>query len=141
MNNITLAKKYSALLDEVYKKAAVTSILESDPSLAREGANANEIVIPIMLMTYMAQGSLVEYESLASLKEILVSNGWTAMTAVCTLIFILCHFPCSTSMLTIKKETGSLKWTALAFALPTVTGLALCFIAASGFRLAEFLGA
>lgn len=105
------------------------------------GFPANEIVIPIMLMTYMAQGSLVEYESLESLKDILVSNGWTAMTAVCTLIFILCHFPCSTSMLTIKKETGSLKWTALAFVLPTVTGLALCFIAASGFRLAEFLGA
>ncbi|MGN0607778.1 MAG: ferrous iron transport protein B [Oscillospiraceae bacterium] len=104
------------------------------------GFPANEIVIPIMLMTYMAQGSLVEYESLESLKEILVANGWTAMTAVCTLIFILCHFPCSTSMLTIKKETGSLKWTALAFVLPTVTGLALCFIAASGFRLAEFLG-
>lgn len=105
------------------------------------GFPANEIVIPIMLMTYMAQGSLVEYESLESLKDILVSNGWTAMTAVCTLIFILCHFPCSTSMLTIKKETGSLKWTALAFVLPTVTGLVLCFIAASGFRLAEFLGA
>lgn len=105
------------------------------------GFPANEIVIPIMLMTYMAQGSLVEYESLESLKDILVSNDWTAMTAVCTLIFILCHFPCSTSMLTIKKETGSLKWTALAFVLPTVTGLALCFIAASGFRLAEFLGA
>ena len=105
------------------------------------GCPANEIVIPIMLMTYMAQGSLVEYESLESLKDILVSNGWTAMTAVCTLIFLLCHFPCSTSMLTIKKETGSLKWTALAFVLPTVTGLALCFIAALGFRLAEFLGA
>lgn len=105
------------------------------------GFPANEIVIPIMLMTYMAQGSLVEYESLESLKDILVSNDWTAMTAVCTLIFILCHFPCSTSMLTIKKEMGSLKWTALAFVLPTVTGLALCFIAASGFRLAEFLGA
>lgn len=105
------------------------------------GFPANEIVIPIMLMTYMAQGSLVEYESLESLKEILVSNGWTAMTAVCTLIFMLCHFPCSTSMLTIKKETGSLKWTALAFVLPTAVGLALCFIAASGFRLVEFMAA
>ncbi len=94
------------------------------------GFPANEIVIPIMLMSYMAQGSLVGYESLDSLKEILVSNGWTATTAVCTLIFMLCHFPCSTSVLTIKKETGSLKWTALAIALPTAVGLILCFIAA-----------
>ncbi len=95
------------------------------------GFPANEIVVPIMLMTYMASGTLTDYESLESLKEILVSNGWTATTAVCTLIFMLCHFPCSTSVLTIKKETGSLKWTALAIALPTVTGLVLCFIAAS----------
>lgn len=93
------------------------------------GFPANEIVIPIMLMTYMASGTLVEYESLDSLREILVSNGWTPVTAVCMLIFTLCHFPCSTSMLTIKKETGSLKWTAAAFVLPTVTGLVLCFIA------------
>lgn len=64
MNNITLAKKYSALLDEVYKKAAVTSILESDPSLAREGANANEIVIPKLdmdgLADYSRTGGYVE---------------------------------------------------------------------------------
>ncbi|MGN1102709.1 MAG: nucleoside recognition domain-containing protein, partial [Huintestinicola sp.] len=93
------------------------------------GFPANEIVIPIMLMTYMASGTLVEYENLDSLREILVSNGWTPVTAVCMLIFTLCHFPCSTSMLTIKKETGSLKWTAAAFVLPTVTGLVLCFIA------------
>lgn len=93
------------------------------------GFPANEIVIPIMLMTYMASGTLVEYESLDSLRDILVSNGWTPVTAVCMLIFTLCHFPCSTSMLTIKKETGSLKWTAAAFVLPTVTGLVLCFIA------------
>lgn len=64
MNNITLAKKYSALLDEVYTKAAVTSVLESDPSLAREGANANEIVIPKLdmdgLADYSRTGGYVE---------------------------------------------------------------------------------
>lgn len=92
------------------------------------GFPANEIVIPIMLMAYMATGSLAEYDSLDSLRTILVSNGWTPVTAVCMLIFTLCHFPCATTMMTIKKETGSIKWTALAFALPTLTGMVLCFI-------------
>lgn len=92
------------------------------------GFPANEIVIPIMLMAYMATGSLAEYDSLESLRTILVSNGWTPVTAVCMLIFTLCHFPCATTMMTIKKETGSIKWTALAFALPTLTGMILCFI-------------
>lgn len=92
------------------------------------GFPANEIVIPIMLMAYMATGSLAEYDSLDSLRTILISNGWTPITAVCMLIFTLCHFPCATTMMTIKKETGSIKWTALAFALPTLVGMVLCFI-------------
>ena len=91
------------------------------------GFPANEIVIPLMLMIYMSSGTLTDYSSLDSLKEILVSNGWTSVTAICTMVFMLCHFPCSTTMLTIKKETGSLKWTALAFILPLVVGTMLCF--------------
>lgn len=92
------------------------------------GFPANEIVIPIMLMGYLSSGVIAEYESLDSLKNILLANGWTAVTAVCTLIFMLCHFPCSTSLMTMKKETGSLKWTLLGAALPTAVGLTLCFI-------------
>ena len=94
------------------------------------GFSANEIVVPLIMMIYMSNGTITEYESLASLKEIFTANGWTAATAVCTIIFMVCHFPCSTTLLTIKKETGSCKWTALAFFLPLVTGLLLCFIAA-----------
>ncbi len=90
------------------------------------GFPANEIVIPIILMAYTASGTLVEYESLASLKVILVDNGWTVSTAICTMIFMLCHFPCSTTCLTIKKETGSIRWTLLAFALPAAIGIILC---------------
>ena len=91
------------------------------------GFPANEIVIPIMLMTYMANGTLTDYSSFAELHSILLANGWTAVTAVCTIILCLFHFPCGTTCLTIKKETGSLKWTALAIVLPTVCGIVLCF--------------
>ena len=94
------------------------------------GFPANEIVVPLIMMIYMSNGTLTDYEDLSSLREILVNNGWTVTTAVCTLIFMVCHFPCSTALLTIKKETGSLKWTAAAFFLPLVTGLLLCFIVA-----------
>ena len=92
------------------------------------GFPANEIVIPIMLMAYMATGTLVEYESLESLKNILIANGWTIKTAICVLVFSLCHYPCSTTCLTIKKETGSIKWTLLAIIIPTLIGILLCFL-------------
>ncbi|MGN0674185.1 MAG: ferrous iron transport protein B [Oscillospiraceae bacterium] len=99
------------------------------------GFPANEIIVPIILMAYLSTGKIVEYESLASLKQLLTDNGWTITTAVCTVIFMLCHFPCSTTCLTIKKETGSIKWTAAAFLLPTVTGIVLCAVTANIMRL------
>lgn len=92
------------------------------------GFPANEIVIPIILMCYMKNGSLSNYTSLLQLKELLINNGWTIITALCTMVFIMFHFPCSTTLLTIKKETNSKKWTAIAFFLPTIIGLSLCFI-------------
>lgn len=92
------------------------------------GFPANEIVIPIMLMCYMSTGILTDYGSLAQLKTILTDCGWTVQTALCVLILCLFHFPCGTTCLTIKKETGSLKWTAFAIALPTCIGIMLCFI-------------
>ncbi len=90
------------------------------------GFPANEIVVPIILMVYLSQGSLVEMGDISSLRELLTANGWTVGTAVSMLIMTVCHFPCATTCLTIKKETGSLKWTALAIILPTVTGILLC---------------
>lgn len=91
------------------------------------GFPANEIVFPIIIMSYMCAGSILELESLSALKDLLISNGWTAATAICVMLFSLMHFPCGTTCLTIKKETGSLKWTVLAFAIPTAVGLILCF--------------
>ncbi len=95
------------------------------------GFPANEIVVPIIIMAYLASGSLTEFSDLAALKELLVDNGWTWLTAVCTMLFCLVHWPCSTTCLTIKKETQSIKWTLLSFAIPTVIGLAVCFVVAT----------
>lgn len=99
------------------------------------GLPANEIVMPIIIMAYTAAGTLVETNSLLELHTLLAANGWTWLTAVCTMLFSLMHFPCATTCLTIKKETGSLKWTALAFILPTVIGLLVCFIITSASHL------
>ncbi len=90
------------------------------------GFPANEIVVPIMIMIYMAKGSLTELQSLGAMHELFVNNGWTWQTAVSMLLFTLLHWPCSTTLMTVKKETGSLKWTLLAFALPTVIGMLAC---------------
>lgn len=90
------------------------------------GFPANEIVIPIIIMTYLSEGSILELSDLNELRELFINNGWDISTAVCMLIFILFHFPCSTTCLTIKKETGSIKWTAIAFILPVAVGIILC---------------
>lgn len=87
---------------------------------------ANEIVVPIMIMAYLANGSMTDIGDLAVLKELFVNNGWTWVTAICTLMFSLVHFPCATTLLTIRKETQSWKWTAVSFLLPTVLGILLC---------------
>lgn len=92
------------------------------------GFPANEIVVPIILMAYMAQGSLVEMSSNTELWAVLTANGWTVKTAVCMIIFTVFHFPCATTCMTIKKETGSTKWTLISFALPTAIGFILCMM-------------
>jgi len=92
------------------------------------GFPANEIVVPVMLMGYLGTGSLTEYESLNSLKEILVNNGWTLLTAINFILLSLFHFPCSTTFLTIKKETGSLKWSLLSLLIPTIIGVSFCLV-------------
>ena len=99
------------------------------------GFPANEIVVPIIIMSYMAVGTLTDYESLAQLHTLFVAHGWTWLTAVCTMLFSLLHWPCGTTCLTIQKETQSVKWTALGFAIPTVTGIVVCFLVANTARL------
>lgn len=90
------------------------------------GFPANEIVVPIILMAYLAQGSLTEITDTSELCRILTDNGWDLTTAVCMIIFTLFHFPCATTCMTIKKETGSLKWTAVSVIVPLAVGILLC---------------
>ncbi len=99
------------------------------------GFPANEIVIPIIIMSYMATGTLTDLENLSDLHALFVSHGWTWLTAVCTMLFSLMHWPCGTTCLTIKKETQSLKWTLISFAIPTMTGIVVCLIVANIARL------
>ena len=96
---------------------------------------ANEILLPILIMSYMAGGSMIELNNLVTLKELLVNNGWTIITAICVMLFSLNHFPCATTLLTIKKETKSLKWTLISFLLPTIVGIILCAVVANVARL------
>ncbi len=91
------------------------------------GLPANEIVIPLIIMSYMQLGSLSELAP-AQMFELFSANGWTPVTAVCVIIFTLMHFPCSTSLLTLKKEAGGWKWAALSFVLPTICGMISCAI-------------
>ena len=90
------------------------------------GLPANEIVLPVILMIYTAGGSLAEIGDTAALGALLTQNGWTAVTAACAMLFSLLHWPCSTTLLTIKKETGSLGWTVLGAILPTAVGVLAC---------------
>lgn len=92
------------------------------------GLPANEIVIPIIFMGYLSEGALMEVQGLATIEHILVANGWTWLTALNFLIFTLFHWPCATTLLTIRKETGSLRWTLLSAFLPTALGTCLCLI-------------
>lgn len=92
------------------------------------GFPANEIVVPILIMSYMATGKMIEFDQLSALGELLQNNGWTYLTALNMMLFSLLHWPCATTLLTIKKETNSVKWTALGFLIPTAIAFIVCFI-------------
>ncbi len=92
------------------------------------GMPANEIVIPILIMSYMATGSMTDYTSLQELGNLLTDHGWTYLTALNLMLFSLLHWPCTTTLLTIKKETKSFKWTALGFLIPTTIAFFVCTI-------------
>ncbi len=102
------------------------------------GFPANEIVVPIIIMAYMSTGTILELDALSQLKGLLVQNGWTWVTAVSMLLFCLMHWPCSTTCLTIRRETKSTKWTLVSFLIPTVMGVLTCFAFTT---IARLLGA
>ena len=96
---------------------------------------ANEIVLPVMLMTYLAQGSLLAIEDLDVVRSILAAHGWTWVTAVNVILFSLMHWPCGTTCLTSRKETRSFRWMLAAILIPAIMGLAACFLFTHTVRL------
>jgi len=99
------------------------------------GLPANEIVIPILLMGYLSSGYMLEFQTLDELGQILLAHHWTWLTASCTMLFSLLHWPCTTTLLSAYKETGSKKWTVLTFMIPTMIAMGVCFILTQSVRL------
>lgn len=103
------------------------------------GIPANEIVLPIILMCYLKGGALVKIEDTIQIGQILIQNGWNMLTAMNVMLFTILHFPCATTLLTIKKETNSWKWTGIAFLLPTLCGIILCMCTTVIYNLMLFI--
>ncbi|MGE5550352.1 MAG: nucleoside recognition domain-containing protein [Bacteroidota bacterium] len=103
------------------------------------GLPANEIVVPIILMSYLSAGAMLELDSLAALRGLLVSRGWTWLTALNTMLFSLLHFPCATTLLTMRKETGGMKWPAFSFVMSTGIAVAVCYVVAQVARLCKLV--
>ena len=127
----TLLSHCAAFLDPFARAIGLDGILLLAFIL---GFPANEIVLPIALMGYTASGTLASAEA-GEFLAILTANGWTPLTAACAILFSLFHWPCSTTLITVWKETRSLKWTALSFLIPTAAGIAVCFAVAQLGRL------
>ena len=128
----TLLSHLTALLDPLGRLMGMDGVLLAAFVL---GFPANELVLPLALMAYCSAGVLRDPADLAALGEVLRANGWTEVTAVCAVLFTLFHWPCSTTCLTIARETRSVKWTLLSIALPTAMGTALCVCVACAARL------
>ena len=136
IGDISLLARFSGYLDPIGRLMGMDGVILMAFIL---GLPANEIVIPIIIMAYTSQGTLIEPGNLSDLHTLLISQGWTWVTALCTMVFFLFHWPCSTTLMTIKKETGSLKWTCLAVLLPTACGVILCMEITAFSRLLTFL--
>ena len=92
------------------------------------GLPANEIVLPILIMSYMSKGAMLELENIDAIRNLLMDNGWTFVTALNFMLFSLLHFPCGTTLLTIKNETGSMKWPLFTFLLTTGIAILVTFL-------------
>jgi len=131
-DGISLMARCAALLDPLGRFVGMDGVILLAFLL---GLPANETVLPIILMAYTAQGSLQELGALSDIRLLLVQNGWTGVTALCVLLFTLLHWPCSTTLLTIRREAGSWKWAGLAALIPTIGGMAVCALVTAAARL------
>lgn len=120
--DVSVLKRFTDFLDPFGRFLGLDGVIAAAFIL---GFPANETVIPIIIMCYLSGGTIPELSG-GELFGLLTDNGWTVTTAVCMMIMTVMHFPCSTTCLTIKKETGSIKWTLLSMAIPTLCGIVTC---------------
>ncbi len=120
---VSLLSRFTAFLDPAGRAMGLDGVLLAAFIL---GAPANEIVLPVALMAYSAGAGLTDVPVAAELRNVLTASGWSGITPVCFSVFMLFHFPCTTTLITIAKETKSAKWTFAAAAVPTIVGIALC---------------
>lgn len=99
------------------------------------GFPANEIVMPIALMSYLSQGTMVDLGATDVIGAVLRSNGWQWTTGLSVLLFSLLHFPCGTTVYTVYRETGSKKWAAMSFLIPTAVACVVLFVLNAVFAL------
>ena len=132
VNDATLLAHCSQFLDPLGRLMGLDGVILLGFVL---GWPANEIVLPIIIITYTAGGSLTEAESLLELGGLLRANGWTWITAVSTMLFSLMHWPCSTAVRTMYQETRSVRWTLMGILIPTLTGMVACIVFANAARL------
>ena len=125
VNGISLLNILSVKLDAFGKIIGLDGVMLVAFIL---GLPANEIVLPIALMAYLSTNVMSDYSSIESLSAILISNGWTIKTAICACIFSMFHFPCATTLLTIGKETKSIKYTLLSIITPLLSGIIICTV-------------
>lgn len=125
IRNVSLLQGLTDLLDPIGRFFGMDGALLTAFLL---GIPANEIVLPILLLCYSGSGMLMPPEGLAGIYDALIGQGWTAVTAVCTGIFCICHFPCLTALATIRKESGSRRVAIASALLPTAVGLLICLL-------------
>lgn len=121
--NQSLLFKINSFFDPVGRAIGMDGVTLSSFFL---GIPANEIVLPIALMSYLQAGELASFENVSYIREILVANGWDIWRMACFVVFCVAHFPCAASLMSIYKETKSIKWTILSFIIPLCVGVILC---------------
>ncbi|MGI6226719.1 MAG: nucleoside recognition domain-containing protein, partial [Peptococcales bacterium] len=124
---VSLLAKFAGFLDPFAKLMGLDGFILTAFIV---GLPANEIVLPILIMSYLSTGAMLELGSLQEMGTLFINNGWTWLTALCTMLFSLLHYPCGTTLWTIFKETKSIKWTLLAFLIPTSIAIGICIVVA-----------
>ena len=128
-----LARHFAAFLDPIGRLMGLDGVILLAYVVA---IPANEIVVPSMIMMYSGAGTLIELDSLQALRDLFVHRaGWTLLTAVNLMLFTVMHNPCSTTILTIWKETGSKRWAAVGALFPLVIGFVVTVVVAAAWRL------